>query len=355
MWILFIKISVSEVTLTAFGDTSICNYNGLFTVGSLAKQGLNQVWSLDESFMDTLLSGRNENELITELEIGSTWVFTKVYDESGCAAIDSVLIERFAFDLDYEKDFTLCLNDTVEIVPIGYLDYDSVAFNWSPAALLTSGVNDTNVWISPDAGDHLLTVISTSEHNCIDYDTIEVTVGGFDTSSVLITTTADTLITGETAILTAYPDGLEYVWEPSGSVLNQANNTAEVGIVKTTEFTVLLTDSIVKECFRSERVTIIFIDANCEEPYIFVPNAFTPNGDGENDVLFVRGRNITDLYFAIFNRWGERVFETEDQSVGWDGFYKSMSSDPAVFDYYLKFKCDGGREHFIKGNVTVIR
>ena len=282
-------------------------------------------------------------------------MFTKVYDELGCSAIDSVLIERYSYDIEYERDYTLCLNDTVEVMPIGYLDYDSVTFKWSPEELLTSGANDTNVWISPDPGNHLLTVVSTSEHNCIDYDTIEVTVAKFDTSSVLITTTSDTLITGETALLMAYPNGLEYVWQPATSVINQTNNTAEVGIVKTTEFTVQLTDSVVKECFRSERVNIIFIDANCEEPYIFVPNAFTPNGDGENDVLFVRGRNITDLYFAIFNRWGERVFETEDQSVGWDGFYKSMSSDPAVFDYYLKFKCDGGREHFIKGNVTVIR
>jgi len=349
------KISVSEVTLTAFGDTSICNYNGLFTVGSLAKQGLNQVWSLDAFFIDTLLSGIDESELTTEVEIGSTLFFTKVYDELGCSAIDSVLIKRFAFDVEYERDYTLCLNDTLEVIPFGYLDYDSVAFNWSPSELLLSGVNDTNVWISPDAGNHLLTVISTSEYNCIDYDTIEVTVGQFDTSSVLITTTADTLITGETAVLMAYPNGLEYVWQPSASVLNQTSNSAEVSIVKTTEFTAQLTDSMVKECFINERITLIFIDANCEEPYIFVPNAFTPNGDGENDVLFVRGRNITDLYFAIFNRWGERVFETEDQSVGWDGFYKSMSSDPAVFDYYLKFKCDGGREHFIKGNVTVIR
>ena len=62
-----------------------------------------------------------------------------------------------------------------------------------------------------------------------------------------------------------------------------------------------------------------------------------------------------NLYLILPVQIGPRVFETEDQSVGWDGFYKSMSSDPAVFDYYLKFKCDGGREHFIKGNVTVIR
>ena len=71
--------------------------------------------------------------------------------------------------------------------------------------------------------------------------------------------------------------------------------------------------------------------------------------------MYVRGRNITELYFAIYDRWGELVFETKDQSVGWDGYYKGMKVDPAVFDYYLKYRCDGNKEHFMKGNITLIR
>jgi gliding motility-associated-like protein len=53
---------------------------------------------------------------------------------------------------------------------------------------------------------------------------------------------------------------------------------------------------------------------------IFVPNAFTPNGDGHNDVLHAKPVGIRDFkYFAIFNRWGQRIFYTADPSVGWDG------------------------------------
>jgi gliding motility-associated-like protein len=87
---------------------------------------------------------------------------------------------------------------------------------------------------------------------------------------------------------------------------------------------------------------------------VFVPNAFTPNGDRENDVLFVRG-GIDELSFKIYNRWGELVFETEDQSIGWDGTYKGNPVDPGVFVYHLISKCSENEEIFKKGNVTVIR
>ena len=60
-------------------------------------------------------------------------------------------------------------------------------------------------------------------------------------------------------------------------------------------------------------VTVTVYELVCDEPDIFVPNTFTPNGDGMNDLLLVRGRHITDMEFEVFDRWGEKVFETRDQ------------------------------------------
>ncbi|PCJ24813.1 MAG: hypothetical protein COA97_09145 [Flavobacteriales bacterium] len=87
---------------------------------------------------------------------------------------------------------------------------------------------------------------------------------------------------------------------------------------------------------------------------IFVPNAFTPNGDKENDVLFVRG-GLDEMTLKIYDRWGEKVFETKDQSIGWDGTYKGNPVDPGVFVYHLITKCADTDEVFKKGNITVIR
>jgi gliding motility-associated-like protein len=71
--------------------------------------------------------------------------------------------------------------------------------------------------------------------------------------------------------------------------------------------------------------------------------------------MYVRGNFITELYFTIYDRWGEKVFETTDQNKGWDGKFKGRDCDPAVYVYYLEMTCEGGFTYFEKGNITLIR
>ena len=148
---------------------------------------------------------------------------------------------------------------------------------------------------------------------------------------------------------------MNYVWMPSEDVLEIDGNQAKVSVKKNTTFKVVISDPLIESCLRTDSINIVFLESFCKDPYIFVPNAFSPNGDGDNDVLYVRGRNITYLYFAIYNRWGEKVFETKDQSIGWDGSFRNRNSDPAVFDFYLKYTCEGNMQYLQKGNVTIIR
>jgi gliding motility-associated-like protein len=93
----------------------------------------------------------------------------------------------------------------------------------------------------------------------------------------------------------------------------------------------------------------------CNEPSLFIPNAFSPNGDGQNDVLYVRGKMIKDMTFRVFNRWGEMMFESFERSVGWDGTYKGKKMEPDVYDYYLKVTCIDNVESIVKGNVTLLK
>lgn len=88
----------------------------------------------------------------------------------------------------------------------------------------------------------------------------------------------------------------------------------------------------------------------------YIPNTFTPNGDGYNDLFRVRGITYSVFYFAVYNRWGELIFETKNPNEGWDGTHQGKPADPGVFGYYLKAKCDEqSDELFKKGNVTLIR
>jgi gliding motility-associated-like protein len=111
-------------------------------------------------------------------------------------------------------------------------------------------------------------------------------------------------------------------------------------------------------CKATDSVTI---DVFCDESQIFIPNSFTPNGDGQNDVFYPRGSGISTVKaFRIYNRWGELVFEKtnfdiNDASAAWDGTYKGGSARTDVFVYLLEATCTTGKPLFYKGDVTIIK
>src|SRR5690606_39240478 len=121
----------------------------------------------------------------------------------------------------------------------------------------------------------------------------------------------------------------------------------------TTDFSLKVTDA--NGCMVTRNKTIFVLNPQCEPPYIFVPRAFTPNQDGTNDILYVRGESIDEVEFIVYNRWGQKVFETSDLSVGWDGTFRGEELAPDVYGYYLRVLCIGGDTYEEKGNVTIIR
>jgi gliding motility-associated-like protein len=97
----------------------------------------------------------------------------------------------------------------------------------------------------------------------------------------------------------------------------------------------------------------VTVDKECGET--FVPSAFSPNGDGNNDLLYVRGKCIKTMQFEIYNRWGEKVFVSTEPTIPWDGTFKGKSLDTGVFVYYLKAEYYNGVIVNQKGNITLIR
>ena len=88
-----------------------------------------------------------------------------------------------------------------------------------------------------------------------------------------------------------------------------------------------------------------------------VPNAFSPNTDGFNDQFCLQGWNmcITQFRICIFDRWGEKVFESSDATFCWDGNYKGKALDPAVFVYYITATLGNNESIEKKGNISLIR
>jgi gliding motility-associated-like protein len=100
--------------------------------------------------------------------------------------------------------------------------------------------------------------------------------------------------------------------------------------------------------------TLLFSAHTTTECYA-IPNAFSPNNDGENDVLYVRGSTVTDLHWMVFSRWGEKIFEAKDINTGWDGTFKGEILPTGVYGVVISGKCDDGQHFSARGNVTLLR
>jgi gliding motility-associated-like protein len=86
-----------------------------------------------------------------------------------------------------------------------------------------------------------------------------------------------------------------------------------------------------------------------------LPNAFSPNGDGVNDIFYVRGGPFLTMNLRIFNGWGEVIFESSDPTFGWDGTYNGRPEVNGVYVYTVVATSVDGTEHDRSGKVTLIR
>jgi gliding motility-associated-like protein len=88
---------------------------------------------------------------------------------------------------------------------------------------------------------------------------------------------------------------------------------------------------------------------------MYMPNAFTPNGDGNNDKFEIYGEDIKTISLKIFNRWGEKVFETTNSLAGWDGTYKGVVQSPGVYTYEANVTYLDNSQETKNGTITLIK
>ena len=203
------------------------------------------------------------------------------------------------------------------------------------------------------AGGYAVTV--TDRNGCTATLSVELADSTTFPTDITAWCDEDTLYAGETTHLHATELGppFQYQWNPPVGVESPTASSSVARPVVTTTYVVVVTDEF--GCTRTDTVPVYVRDVICEDPYVFVPNAFTPNGDGKNDILYVRGEVVREVSFKVYDRWGEKVFETTDLTKGWDGTFRGQPCEPGVYDYHLQVTCLGMKRYFKKGNVTLIR
>ncbi|MEK7254660.1 MAG: gliding motility-associated C-terminal domain-containing protein, partial [Bacteroidota bacterium] len=301
---------------------------------------VNFLWSSQADFSDTM-------SLIASMEVMlemPTTYFVQATDEFGCKEIGEVQVGAYpvlAQLLDSEK---ICKGNVPDVT-ISSLQPDEVV-TWQPYDPSTQPLNENTTFIATFVNSHGCTVTDTIKLIAVDQN-----------KEFTVVPALDTIIAGESTMLRVLSENSNIVcfWSPDQSLDDAGNCQVLATPAESTVYTVLVED-VETGCRGTAEATVCVVSNLCDEPMIFVPNAFSPNGDGRNDVLFVRGFNVERvLVFAIYNRWGEKVFETTDQTQGWDGMYNGKTVTGDVFVYYLKVECKSGEEYFTKGNVTLLK
>jgi gliding motility-associated-like protein len=343
-------VYVENLQLWVSQDTTLCSYSSITLYSGSNGTSPFFHWSSNPSFTDTLNSSPQESSILVSPNQSTTY-YVQV-GSNNCSEIRSVTVNFHPVNVN-TNDVVLCSPDTINLFA-STTSTDPLNYSWQPTTNIVSGSNTSSPLVN--AQQSIIYVVTVSNNfGCSASDTARIFVSSLSSVSLQASAQPDTIVIGAISDLMALPslNNVTYSWHPSYGLSGTTGPNIMASPQQTVTYWVTVTDAY--GCSLTDSVTVFVLDFLCEEPYIFIPNAFTPNGDGENDVLYVRGNNIDELFFTIYNRWGEKLFETTDQLVGWDGTFKGMQADPGVFVYYLEATCVGQMKFFKKGNVTLIR
>ncbi|MCW3123994.1 MAG: hypothetical protein JWQ38_3486 [Flavipsychrobacter sp.] len=325
--------------IIASRDTIVCIGDGATMTGY---GGVSYIWSPAAT-----LNCTNCNPAIGSPKVVTTYTVTGT-DKFGCTNIDTVTVRLKTKTISVGRgDTTVCFG---VVVPLS--DSGATKFTWVPAAGL-SDPTSSNPLASPDTTTNYMVIAQLG--SCIP-----------DTNYVLVTIHPvpevdagpdQTMVAGMSADIRASGSNIYSIsWGGDSTLSCNTCLTPKATPFQTTKYVIHVTSS-----FGCPNTDTLVIHIYCDKSQIFVPNAFTPNGDGENDVFYPRGRGISKVKsFRVYNRWGQLMFERSniqlnDATNGWDGSYMGDMPRPDVFVYVVEAICDAGDAVNLKGDVTIIR
>jgi gliding motility-associated-like protein len=177
-----------------------------------------------------------------------------------------------------------------------------------------------------------------------------VTVGPITANSVSFSWQA---VTGATGYEVSLDNGQNFITPSSGAT----GLTHMVSNLQPGQSVSIIVRAIGKTaCELSANSAVV--TASSDNPFgdnVYVPNAFTPNGDGKNDTFLAYSNNMQKIMLSVYNQWGELIYRTTDKSAGWDGTYKGHDQPVGVYVYYLEATMIDGHSVNKKGTVTLLR
>ena len=347
----FIAISPLDTTTKIIcpGDQLTMNYFG--NAGTTATY----TWSVMPG--DQLISGSGQGPVVVQFNVtdSNRRVFLTI-NENGCSSImeSHIIIVKEVPVLDIVAKADVCLNDLVQVnlnnttharIDLYNWDFDGANVIYGNYQAGPMGV----VWTTP--GTKIVQLTGVLDNCVTKPDTMLVTVHDLPIANIQGATGVDICANDTVTLVADDAPNLNYTWTPAGFFYN-GNTTATVSANVTFSGYIHLVTKDNWGCINKDSV---YMNAKpcCE---IFIPNAFSPNNDGKNDIFRIVSQPNQDIQqFRVVNRWGQTVFQTVSMYIGWDGSFNGKAQDPGTYFYYVKYTCSDGTIKEKSGDFMLVR
>lgn len=312
-------------------DTTVCPGDLLQMVGS---GGVQYQWSPGLG-----LSNPNIANPYTLITAPATYTLA-VTDANGCTFWDTITIGMHTLtDPMAAPDTSICYGQQVTLQASGGINY-----SWTPAANLNNPNLSTPLATIYNDIDYVVEI--TDINRCKNFDTVTIKVLPLPVPGA----GNDEVIFFGNSIQLNGSGGISYQWVPAGSLDDPQAQNPIAKPKETTIYTVYVTspDGCVNEAM--VKIDVVF------KTEIYPPSGFSPNGDGVNDEFIIHVYDELVFYrLQVFNRWGEKIFQTNDQYKGWDGKFQGEDQEVGTYVFIVEGVNTDGASILERGNITLLR
>jgi gliding motility-associated-like protein len=299
------------------------------------------LWEGEEIILDAENNGSsftwNTGETTQKIAVTSGGLFVvEVSDIYGCSNKDTIYIEHkqgHRFGVYMGEDKSICEGDSVLVqVSIEGNPTHPLKYHWP-----ISGKTTPEVYLKT-GGIHTINVTDANGN----METASININVLETPKVDL---GNDLVSypNQHIILDAGTPNCLYTWS-TGEI------TQKISVKTEGKYFVKVTNE--SNCSNTDTIMVGFLE---DYPFVGLPKAFSPNGDGHNDKLFIRGTNIKEISLILYNRLGQKIFSTNNVNTGWDGFFKGEIQDIDVYVYVIEVTYLDGKKMTKKGNVALLR
>ncbi len=350
------KTTTHEITLVhpvvasfTMDRDSICARQDVYLDGTASTNAYTYLWNFGDGKVD---SSNNPRPHHFYKDPGTYNVTLTVNDFVPCpnSLTQPLTVAPFNMVFDH-PDTSVCVHEPMKITSITNAESYSgpITYSWSPAAGLNDSTLAEPMFYAADTQSHLYIVTATTPapFNCLLVDSVRIFAQPH--VHLLNVTPKQTIHFGSTVHLNA-DGGYYYTWLPATGLDNSNIKDPVAMPNEPTLYTVYAMNQY-GGCRDSATIMVDYV--NDQE---FIPSAFTPNGDGKNDVFkIVNMRSQILLQFRVYDRWGQLLFNTTDPSQGWDGKYNGNVMDAGVYLYIINVGQPDGSQKTYRGDVTLLR